>query len=420
MQFQAVCKDKPLTLAPLHRIGLGFLDPNSSAATTSGRSNYLPSPALLALLGPKASSTSSVFGVTSVSEVNNSPLKQPPLKQPLLKQHPPNQPPSNQHFPNQPPPNQPPPNQPPPNQPSVPSVFGMVQLVELIRTAPPELVDTAVESLLDRLNKDNVDMISDDIARWANKSKGRRDSTIDQVISLVVKKAIDNPTQSDTYTQLCFKLRAQVGGKVRDDVTNVRGLPFKTRLVARCTEHFDRDWNVMEVIMAGVVSSKTVHVVNKKGEDGKGEDGVDESKLASLVSESDKRQAAKQARRLGLIKFTVELFKVQMVGKDVIHQYAKRLIEANNPGDQRIEGLCELLKQVYFMLDGRKDRAKMDGYFRFMEELGKRPGISPHIRSILQVRGLLSFMRRMLTVNRVFEKDGKNKVALLLPNHSCY
>lgn len=414
MQFQAVCKDKPLTLAPLHDIGLGFLDPSSlpaatsattgnrwrkqigrhqshtisvefidrsppAAATTTGsRGNNRNTPVLPAPMPPSASEAL-IFGVTTPSGgVNNSPPKKPRPGKPSKTK-------------------------------SAPSV-DTAQLAKFIRSASSEQVDIAVESLLGKLSMENVDVISDDITWWASKSEesGR---TLGQVVCLVVKSAVENPTQSYAYARLCHKTMTQIGTKVRDEVMisgwnkNATGSLFHTRLLATCQEHFDKDWNVNGATTAifdrGTVSNEAAHVVSENAEG-----GVHETEFAGLDSESNDRQAKKQAKRLGLIRFIGELFRVRMVKESIIREYLNKLVAADNPRDQRIEGLCELLKQVGSRLDTPKNRTEMDAYFRCLNERGEGLDTSPHILAMLQV-GLLSFVRCTLTMNRTYKKgDG--------------
>ncbi|KAH7883298.1 hypothetical protein F5I97DRAFT_1939113 [Phlebopus sp. FC_14] len=252
-------------------------------------------------------------------------------------------------------------------------------------TDSPELVDRKVKSLLNKLTMEKFDSISDQIIAWANKSENEKDGrTLIQVIRLVFEKATDEAAWSEMYARLCRKMMETISPEVQDDgIKNAEGRPitggqlFRKYLLNRCQEDFERGWFAKETTAAAAAAKasedQAVKASEKKG---------DESELYS-----DEYYAAQKAKRqgLGLIKFIGELFKLQMLTERIMHECVKKLLgNVENPEEEEIESLCQLLKTVGQLLDVPKARAHMDVYFTRMTELGKSPNVSPRMQFMLQ------------------------------------
>ena len=241
-------------------------------------------------------------------------------------------------------------------------------------TESPELVDRKVMALLNKLTMEKFDSISDQIIAWANKSENEKDGrTLVQVIRLVFDKAIDEAAWNEMYARLCRKMMETISPEVQDDgIRNAEGKPiaggqlFRKYLLNRCQEDFERGWFAKET---------TAKAINgKKG---------NESELYS-----EEYYAAQKAKRqgVGLIKFIGELFKLQMLTERIMHECVKKLLgNVENPEEEEIESLCQLLKTVGRLLDVPKARAHMDVYFTRMKELGKSINVRPRIQFMLQV-----------------------------------
>jgi translation initiation factor 4G len=242
----------------------------------------------------------------------------------------------------------------------------------------PELVDRKVRSLLNKLSMEKFDSISDQIITWANKSENEKDGrTLIQVIRLVFDKATDSDEAawSEMYAGLCWMMMVTISPEVQDDgIRNTDGKPIaggqlvRKHLLNRCQEDFERGWFAKETTATAVAAAN-----NKKGEE-------------NLYS--DQYCAAQKAKRqgLGLIKFIGELFKFQMLTERVMHGCVKKLLgNVENPEEEEIESLCQLLRTVGQQLDVPKARAHMDVYFARMKELRKDLNVSPRMQFMLQV-----------------------------------
>jgi translation initiation factor 4G len=89
---------------------------------------------------------------------------------------------------------------------------------------------------------------------------------------------------------------------------------------------------------------------------------------------------------LGLITFIGELFKLQLLSERIMHECVRKLLgNVENPKEEVIESLCQLLKTVGQLLDTPKAHAHMDVYFTRMNELGKNTNFSSRMQFVLQV-----------------------------------
>lgn len=255
-------------------------------------------------------------------------------------------------------------------------------------TESPELVDRKVKSLLNRLTMEKFDSISDQIITWANKSENEKDGrTLIQVIRLVFEKATDEAAWSEMYARLCRKMMETISPEVQDDgIRSSDGKPitggqlFRKYLLNRCQEDFERGWVAKETTAAAAAAKASDDQAISAANERK---GGDESELYS-----DEYYAAQKAKRqgLGLIKFIGELFKLQMLTERIMHECVKKLLgNVENPEEEEIESLCQLLKTVGQQLDVQKARAHMDVYFTRMKELGKSTNVSSRMQFMLQV-----------------------------------
>ncbi|KAG2043917.1 hypothetical protein BDR03DRAFT_1047251 [Suillus americanus] len=251
----------------------------------------------------------------------------------------------------------------------------------------PELVDRNVKALLNKLTMEKFETISDQIIHWANKSVNEKDGrTLVQVIRLVYEKAIDEAACNEMYARLCRKMMEQISPEVQDDgIKNTEGKPiaggqlFRKYLLNRCQEDFERGWFPEEAIVATAAAKASDDHATKAA---RKTTGMNEAELCF-----EEYYAARKARRqgLGLIKFIGELFKLQMLTERVMHECVKKLLgNVENPVEEEIESLCQLLKTVGQLLDTPKARAHMDVYFTRMKELGKSLDVSSRMQFMLQ------------------------------------
>jgi len=255
----------------------------------------------------------------------------------------------------------------------------------------PALVDRKVKALLNKLTMVKFETISDQIIYWANKSVNEKDGrTLIQVIRLVFEnsKATDEAWSGMCHALLCRKMMEQISPEVQDEgIKNMKGKPiaggqlFRKHLLNHCQEDFERGW---------FAKGATPAVAGAKASDGHATKTSTHKKISTKEVEFcfDESYAAEKARRqgLGLVKFIGELFKLQILTERIMHKYVKKLLgNVENPEEEEIESLCQLLKTVGQLLDTPKARAHMDVYFTRMKELGKSDNVSTRMQFILQV-----------------------------------
>ncbi|KAI0048929.1 ARM repeat-containing protein [Auriscalpium vulgare] len=252
----------------------------------------------------------------------------------------------------------------------------------------PELVDHNVKDLLNKLNMEHFDSISDQIIAWANKSeKETNGRTLKQVIGLVFEKATDEATSSEMYARLCRKMMELISRNARDDgIINAEGKPFAgghlflKYLLNRCQEDFERGWVQKEAAVAAAASKATEDEAIKAVQSDNKE--VDE---AELYSDEYYATAKVKRRGLGLVRFIGELFKVQMLTERVMHECIKKLLgNVENPEEEEIESFSTLLITVGVLLDTPKAHAHMEVYFSRMKELTKSKNVNSRMQYMLQ------------------------------------
>ncbi|KAG6882066.1 hypothetical protein C0993_012054 [Termitomyces sp. T159_Od127] len=251
------------------------------------------------------------------------------------------------------------------------------------------LVDRKVKALLNKLSMEKFDSISDQIVEWANKSEDENDGkTLMQVIALVFEKATDEATWSEMYARLCRKMMEKLSPAVRDESIVLQdgkairgGQLFRKYLLNRCQEEFEHGCAVKEATGAAMA---------KKAAKDQAVRGANEKEGNSEVAlYSDENYAAQEAehRRLGLIKFLGELFKLQMLTERIMHTCLKAFLRNVDPPDEEnLESCCTLLMTIGSMLDSPKAANHMMAYFSRITELRNSTLVSARVQFMLQVR----------------------------------
>ncbi|XP_063291991.1 eukaryotic translation initiation factor 4 gamma 3 isoform X8 [Pelobates fuscus] len=184
------------------------------------------------------------------------------------------------------------------------------------------------------------------------------------VIDLVFEKAIDEPSFSVAYANMCrclATLKVPMADKPGSWVN------FRKILLNRCQKEFEKD----------------------KADDDVFEKKQKELELAKTPEEKTKLQdeleeAKDKARRrsIGNIKFIGELFKLKMLTEAIMHDCVVKLLK--NHDEESLECLCRLLTTIGKDLDFEKAKPRMDQYFHQMEKIVKERKTSSRIRFMLQ------------------------------------
>ncbi|KAM7006731.1 eukaryotic translation initiation factor 4 gamma 3 isoform 1-T2 [Tautogolabrus adspersus] len=184
------------------------------------------------------------------------------------------------------------------------------------------------------------------------------------VIDLVFEKAIDEPSFSVAYGNMCRCLATLKVPMTDKPNTTVN---FRKLLLNRCQKEFEKD--------------KVDDVVFERKQK--------ELDSAASAPERDRLQeeledAKDKARRrsIGNIKFIGELFKLKMLTEAIMHDCVVKLLK--NHDQESLECLCRLLTTIGKDLDFEKAKPRMDQYFNQMEKIVKERKTSSRIRFMLQ------------------------------------
>lgn len=235
---------------------------------------------------------------------------------------------------------------------------------------PPDIVQRKVKSLLNKMTLENFARITDQILEVASQSKFEKDGrTLRQVIELTFAKACDEAHWSKMYAQFCAEMTTRVDPEIEDENVldgkgnRVKGGPlFRKYLLSRCQEEFERGW-----------SDKL-----PTNPDGSTLDVTD------LESEEYYQAVTAKRRGLGLIRFIGELFILNLLSEKIIVSCIAKLVGTEDPSEEVIESLCQLVTTVGARLDSNPQmRGVTDFYFEKMQEIQNKPGLPSRLRFML-------------------------------------
>ena len=262
--------------------------------------------------------------------------------------------------------------------------------LKAIGTENQGIVIDDVKGLLKELTAENFDSISDQIISCVNTSENvNDDQTLVEAAELIIERVSAEANRSEMYARLSVKMVQSISHKVPNHVIKGSGIKpigfagqlFHRYLLNRCQDEFER-WILDETPSHAAAfkanNGQTIVAASEEGDEG--ELYLDEYYVA---------QKAKH-HGLGLIKFIGELFKRQILTERIMHEYVKKLLDdVKNPGEEKLEGLCHLLRIIGQMLDVPKARAHMDVYFSRMKELVRNGNVGLQVRVMLQVVSLV-------------------------------
>nr|XP_009304365.1 eukaryotic translation initiation factor 4 gamma 3 isoform X2 [Danio rerio] len=184
------------------------------------------------------------------------------------------------------------------------------------------------------------------------------------VIDLVFEKAIDEPSFSVAYANMCRCLATLKVPTADKPNTTVN---FRKLLLNRCQKEFERD-KVDDVVLE-----------RKQKEIDSATSPTEKERLQEELEEAKDKA---RRRSTGNIKFIGELFKLKMLTEPIMHDCVVKLLK--NHDDESLECLCRLLTTIGKDLDFEKAKPRMDQYFNQMEKIVKERKTSSRIRFMLQ------------------------------------
>jgi hypothetical protein len=239
---------------------------------------------------------------------------------------------------------------------------------------PSHIVIRDIRELLKNLTFEEFDFISDQVIKYANRSRDEKDGRMLREVTNLIIERLKPQESCAIYAQLCRKIMERIDPRIVDEnVKNTEGkfiqggALFRKYLLNRCQDDFEKGLEIH---------------FNEK----------DEPNLASDVAKS--RKKAKR-QLLGLICFISELFKLNMVTDRIMHECIKKLLVFQGPpGEKEMEVLCKLMNTIGEKLehdhankifDHSKAEQLMDSYFTTMLKITKLPKLQTRIKSMLMV-----------------------------------
>ncbi|XP_040014741.1 eukaryotic translation initiation factor 4 gamma 3 [Xiphias gladius] len=184
------------------------------------------------------------------------------------------------------------------------------------------------------------------------------------VIDLVFEKAIDEPSFSVAYGNMCRCLATLKVPMTDKPNTTVN---FRKLLLNRCQKEFEKD-KVDDVVFE-----------RKQKELDSAASATERERLQEELEEAKDKA---RRRSIGNIKFIGELFKLKMLTEAIMHDCVVKLLK--NHDEESLECLCRLLTTIGKDLDFEKAKPRMDQYFNQMEKIVKERKTSSRIRFMLQ------------------------------------
>ncbi|XP_074654497.1 eukaryotic translation initiation factor 4 gamma 1-like isoform X3 [Tubulanus polymorphus] len=178
------------------------------------------------------------------------------------------------------------------------------------------------------------------------------------VIDLIFEKAIDEPSFSVPYAHMCQRIQQL---KLPVDIKP------RVILLNRCQKEFEKDR-----------ASETDMEQSKK----KIEEAATEEEKKVLQEELNYAYAKSKRRSIGNIRFIGELFKLNMLTENIMHECIVTLLKSND--EDNLECLCRLLSTIGKELDHEKGKPRMDQYFQQKEKIIKKKEVSSRTRFMLQ------------------------------------
>ncbi|XP_024126411.1 eukaryotic translation initiation factor 4 gamma 3 isoform X4 [Oryzias melastigma] len=236
------------------------------------------------------------------------------------------------------------------------------------RESPPEDLDAQktqelfrkVRSILNKLTPQKFNQLMKQVTDLTIDTEER----LKGVIDLVFEKAIDEPSFSVAYGNMCrclATLKVQMTDKPNSTVN------FRKLLLNRCQKEFEKD-KVDDVVFE-----------RKQKELDSAASTTERERLQEELEEAKDKA---RRRSIGNIKFIGELFKLKMLTEAIMHDCVVKLLK--NHDEESLECLCRLLTTIGKDLDFEKAKPRMDQYFNQMEKIVKERKTSSRIRFMLQ------------------------------------
>jgi translation initiation factor 4G len=200
------------------------------------------------------------------------------------------------------------------------------------------------QGYLNKMTLATFDVLSDKFATVAALEKGSPPlpGILKLLTDRIFEQALLQPTFCHMYAALCHKIHQEMKN-------------FRMVLLNKCQEEFER-------------GSKEPP------------DNLDSSERTVFIYKAKKRM-------LGNIKFIGELFKNNVLVEPVMYECFKHLLKEqtpDNPDEERIEALCELMTNIGKLMDHDKGKSRIDKYFLEIEQIQTGGNVSNRVRFMIE------------------------------------
>jgi translation initiation factor 4G len=245
-------------------------------------------------------------------------------------------------------------------------------------------VSRKVKALLNKLTEEKFDSISGKILEFANYSVDENNGqSLKLVIKLIFEKATDEAHWSAMYAKLCRKMLEEVDDGVMENLDGKDvsgGALFRKYLVGRCQQDFESGWKERE--------NAALKAAQKQDDDKQTlADHAASGEGAEPAVLSEEYYAAQKAKRrgLGLVQLIGELFKMDMVTKNVMKQcFLKLLGNVNETDDEDIESACKLLTTIGATYDAQS-RENVDGIMNRLGIIRDKDQVTSRVKFMIMV-----------------------------------
>jgi translation initiation factor 4G len=247
----------------------------------------------------------------------------------------------------------------------------------------PTYISRKVKSLLNKLTAEKFDSISDQVLEYVNYSVDEdHPVSMKLVIQLIFEKATDEALWGAMYAKLCKKMMNEVDQAVTETIDGKAtsgGMLFRKYLVGRCQLDFEAGWKEREAAVAKAA---------EKGEDDQARlTEQAEGKSSEPAVLSDEYYALQKIKRrgLGLIQLIGELFKLEMVNKNVMKGcFVKLLGHLHETDEEDVESACKLLKTIGPIYD-QQSGDNVSGIIVRLEQIAADEKTANRIKFMIQV-----------------------------------
>jgi translation initiation factor 4G len=241
---------------------------------------------------------------------------------------------------------------------------------------PDEQVFRRVRGILNKLTIEKFERLVPQLLQVGITSE----NVLRGIILLIFEKAVDEPTFSSMYAQICLRLSNDGPNfEARELATGelVKGPTTFVRLLLRkCQDEFENRTRA-ESLLGDVHTLKSemgpLSAVTAGGEE-----------FRQIVAADNALKKAR-AKMLGNMKFIGELGKSRLLSEKILHVLIKQLCErVDNPAEQDVECLIELLTTIGGSHDHEKAQRYFDEYFtRLLAMRESKPPLPARLRFLI-------------------------------------